>query len=266
MAVSESEKKEWNGFKLSKRLRAIVYMVPKGERICDVGCDHAHVPIWLIKNKVTESALAMDIIPGPLEKADKNLRLYGERGRVQLRQSDGLNEYQIGECGTLIITGMGGRIMEKILLREPEKTRSFDSLILQPQADYDLVRSAVRRLGFAVTREEFVLEDGKYYPVFRAERGEGQEHPSWDFPSGRRATAQMRQETEDLFGPLLLKNKDDTLLQFLLWQREVGLRVLTSIGERAEEEDEGKSRRRSVITEKVRHIDLALGCIYGGQN
>lgn len=264
MAVKE--KREWNGFKLSKRLRAIVYMVPEGGRICDVGCDHAHVPIWLIKNGIIESALAMDVIPGPLEKADRNLRLYGERGRVQLRQSDGLCEYRAGECRTLVIAGMGGRIMEKILLREPEKTKSFDSLVLQPQADYELVRSAVRELGFAITREIFVLEDGKYYPVFRAERGEGQEHPSWDFPSGRMATARMRQQTEDLFGPLLLKRKDDTLLQFLLWQREVGLRVLTSIGEPAEDEDESKSQRRAVITDKVRHMDLALGCIYGEQN
>lgn len=264
MAVTDT--KEWNGFKLSKRLDAIVHMVPDGGRICDVGCDHAHVPIWLIKNGVTSSALAMDVIPGPLEKAGENLALYGESGRITLRQSDGLNRYQAGECDTLVIAGMGGRIMEKILLREPEKTRSFDTLVLQPQADYERVRSAVRRLGFAITQERFVLEDGKYYPVFCAERGKRQEHPSWDFPSGRRATEEMRQETEDLFGPILLKNKDDVLLQFLLWQREVGLRVLTSIGEPVENEDEGKAQRRAFITGKVRHMDLALGCIYGGHN
>lgn len=258
--------REWNGFKLSRRLYAIVHMVPKGMRICDVGCDHAHVPIWLIKNGVIPSALAMDIIPGPLEKAGENLKQYDETGLVELRQSDGLDAYCCGECATLVIAGMGGRIMEKILLREPWKTKSFGSLVLQPQADYERVRFAVRRLGFAITREVFVLEDGKYYPVIRAERGERQQHPAWDFPAGKGSTEAMRQETEDLFGPILLKNKDATLEQFLLWQREVGLRVLTSIGEPQDGEDGARKERREAITDKVRHMDLALGCIYGGQS
>lgn len=255
----------WNGFKLSRRLTAIAGMIPEGIRICDVGCDHAHVPIWLVKNHIVPSALAMDIIPGPLQKARENLELYGETDTVEIRESDGLDAYCPGECGTLVIAGMGGRIMERILLRERDKTSSFENLVLQPQADYERVRRSVRELGFAITREVFVLEDGKYYPVFCAQKGREQLHPCWNSVPIQ-SSQDMRQETEDLFGPILLKDRDPVLLQFLLWQREVGLRVLSSIGERDRSEDPAKTARREAVSEKVRHMDLALGYMYGSKN
>ena len=154
---------------MSARLEAIVRLAGQGDTVCDVGCDHAHVPIRLLQTGCYRRAIGMDVIAGPLGKAAANLALYGMEDRVQLRLSDGLDACIAGEADTLIVTGMGGTLMEEILLRQPEKTASFRALVLGPQSDPEKVRSALRRLGFTITEEELIFEDGKYYPVIRSE-------------------------------------------------------------------------------------------------
>ena len=141
---------------LSERLKAIVELAGQGETLCDVGCDHAHVPIRLLQTGRYVRAIGMDVIEGPLGKAGGNLALYGLSDRVQLRKSDGLDAYLAGEAQTLVIAGMGGTLMEDILLREPEKTKSFSALVLGPQSDPDKVRAAVRKLGFMIEDERLV--------------------------------------------------------------------------------------------------------------
>ena len=108
----------------SKRLTAIAEMVNAagpGERknktgycLCDVGTDHAHIPIRLLMDGVIDRAIAMDVIEGPLEKARGNIELYGVCDKVILRISDGLDSYRPGEAQGLVIAGMGGRIMSRI--------------------------------------------------------------------------------------------------------------------------------------------------------
>ena len=154
---------------MSARLEAIVELAECGDTVCDVGCDHAHVPIRLIQTGCYRRAIGMDVIDGPLGKAAGNLALYQMEDRVELRLSDGLDAFVPGEADTLVITGMGGTLMEEILLRDPEKTGAISVLVLGPQSDPEKVRAALRRLGFAITREKLIFEDGKYYPVIRAE-------------------------------------------------------------------------------------------------
>lgn len=233
--------------RLSARLQAIVDMVTPGLVVCDVGCDHAHVPIWLLKEGRIPSALAMDVIPGPLVKAGENLALYGEEDRVVLRLSDGLDAYRPGEAQCLIVTGMGGKIIRDILMRHPERTKDFREMVLSPQADQWLVREALRDLGYCIDREALVLEDGKYYPVIHASTGV-QEHPLW--PSSLDRADAL--EAEDRFGPVLLKDRDPLLKVFLKWQLAINERILSSIegaglGERHRERHEAVSHTVHMI-------------------
>ena len=116
---------------LSKRLQTIV---TPGSRICDVGCDHAYLDIRLLQQETIPSALAMDVAPGPLSIAQQNLMLTGLSDRCETRLSDGLAGYKKGEAGTLVIAGMGGRLMASILSADPDKTESFRELILSLSA------------------------------------------------------------------------------------------------------------------------------------
>ncbi len=154
--------------KLSKRLTTLTEMVTPGNIVCDVGTDHAHVPIRLLQDGKIQAAVAMDVRPGPLDIAKENLELFGLSDKVSLRLSDGLAAYEIGEAQTLIIAGMGGLLMRNILAEEPEKTEDFVELILEPQSEYWAVRDYLMKNGFAIVYEDAVLEDGKSYPFIKA--------------------------------------------------------------------------------------------------
>ena len=52
---------------LSKRLQCIADYVRPGDRIIDVGTDHAYIPIWLLLNGIVEHAAATDIRSGPIK-------------------------------------------------------------------------------------------------------------------------------------------------------------------------------------------------------
>ena len=122
--------------------------------------------------------------------------------RVELRLSNGLDACRAGEADTLVVTGMGGTLMEEILLRYPDRTGSFRALVLGPQSDPDKVRAALRQLGAEIMDERLVYEDGKYYPVLRAEfrgkRGSTQEKAEADRPQ---VPPDSRQPADIAFSP-----------------------------------------------------------------
>ena len=120
---------------LSERLRAVASMVAPGVRVCDVGCDHGFVSIWLVECRISPCVLAMDVREGPLGAARKHVTERGLQSRIETRLSDGLHNYKIGEADSLICAGMGGRLMMRILGEEKAKTDSFRELILQPQSE-----------------------------------------------------------------------------------------------------------------------------------
>ena len=166
---------------LSKRLQAICDMVEPGSRICDVGCDHAHVDIRLLQEGTVTDVLAMDVAKGPLERARENLELTGLSDQCTLRLSDGLAAYEPGEADVMICAGMGGGLMRRILGAEPDKAASFREMILSPHTEIALVREWLRCNGFRIVREEFLEEEGKYYTVMKASPGPGDVvRPDWD--------------------------------------------------------------------------------------
>ena len=242
----ENREKYTSPVQLSGRLESIAELAGRGNTVCDVGCDHAHIPIRLLQTGAFARAIGMDVLDGPLGKAAGNLDLYGMADRVDLRLSDGLDAYEAGEADTVVITGMGGTLMREILLREPEKTRSIPALVLGPQSDPDKVRDALRGLGFVIEDERLIFEDGKYYPVLRAVSGgesaacrpkdpggAGEDPASGDlFPA--EIPDQIRREAEDLFGPVLLSRRDPLLKEFLTRRIAVLERIRGSVSEAAE--------------------------------
>lgn len=255
--MKESEQKLTGRISMSARLEAIVLLAGRGDTVCDVGCDHAHVPIRLLQTGCYRRAIGMDVIEGPLGKAAGNLALYGMEDRVELRLSNGLDACVPGEADTLVVTGMGGTLMEEILLREPAKTTAFSALVLGPQSDPEKVRAALRRMGFVITEEKLIFEDGKYYPVIRAESA--QEKPEMlsnhyssgispgipvmdSSPQANTAAmfaegipADIRLQAQDMFGPVLLGRKDPVLFEFLTRRTAVLEKILLSIRQAAQD-------------------------------
>lgn len=100
---------------LSLRLSAIAGLVTRGNRLVDVGCDHGYLPVSLYLDGKIPGAIAMDVRKGPLSRAQEHISQYGLDAYIETRLSDGLEALKPGEGDTLVIAGMGGPLMERIL-------------------------------------------------------------------------------------------------------------------------------------------------------
>ena len=81
---------------LSKRLQAIAGMVPTGSVPADIGTDHGYIPIFLVQKGTVSHALAMDVRPGPLERAREHIESCGLSEKITVRLSDGLDHLDPG--------------------------------------------------------------------------------------------------------------------------------------------------------------------------
>ena len=77
---------------LSTRLMAVAEMAAGAVRLADIGTDHGYVPIYLALYRNLEYAVAMDVNPGPLERAREHIRQYGLEEKIITRLSDGAAE------------------------------------------------------------------------------------------------------------------------------------------------------------------------------
>lgn len=228
---------------LSLRLSAIADLVTEGNRLVDVGCDHGYLPVYLIQQKKIPSAIAMDVRKGPLSRAQEHIRQYGLEEYIQTRLSDGLEGLKAGEGDTLVIAGMGGPLMERILTDGRSVRNSFSELILQPQSDIPHFRRFIQSEGWEITEEKMVEEDGKFYPMMRVVPGENV-HSSLklnvdSFPKNTSVKAASSENLhadewaempenpaaytlEEAFGKYLLQEKNPVLFHYL--QRESRIR------------------------------------------
>lgn len=229
---------------LSERMRAVAHMVTRGNTVCDVGCDHGFVSIYLVQQDISPRVLAMDLREGPLSAAREHVAAYGLEGRIETRLSDGLHKYDIGEADTLICAGMGGGLMRRILEKEREKTASFQELVLQPQSELEQFRRFLRESGYGILDEEMLKEDGKFYQIIRAVPGGGR-----DFSENLLLPDINEPELcklKDRYGPVLLQKRTSVFLSFLDREAAIYEEILAGL-KRQEPEDERRRERYAQV-------------------
>ncbi len=242
---------------LSGRMQAVADFVTKGNRVCDVGCDHGYVSIYLVQEQVSPCVLAMDVNKGPLLRAKEHVEQYQVEDYITLRLSDGLKEYNIGEADTLVCAGMGGRLLWEILSKEPDKTADFKELILQPQSEIGLFRKKLRENGYEIVAENMVLEDGKFYPMMKV-------IPPQSMSGNIKISGvidEEKQQLEDNFGPVLLREKHPVLLAYIAYEIAMKEEIAASLEEK--EENEKICLRKAELADRIALLKLAEKQIRG---
>lgn len=156
-------------FSLGARLSLCASMVRPGSRLADIGTDHAYLPVRLALQGCVESAVAADVRPGPLSRAEENIRKYGVESIVAARLSDGLDAVAPDEADDIVFAGMGGLLVSRIVLRTPWLKDPRKHLILQPMTSAEDLRRCLSEQGFAVLRERAACEDGHVYTAMLCE-------------------------------------------------------------------------------------------------
>ncbi len=223
---------------LSKRLQCVAALVTPGNRVADVGTDHGYLPIWLVEAGVCPGAIAADVRPGPLERAQVHIREHGLEEKIETRLGDGLASLAPGEADTLVLAGMGGPLMRQILVRGEPVARAARELILSPQSDLRAFRQFLYEADYTVTEERMLQEDGKYYTVMRAVPGHDPE--PWS-------------PAEFGYGRHLLRKQPPVLRVFLEKKRENCRQILRSLAR-----EEKPSSRREQMEERLRELEELL--------
>lgn len=151
------------GYSLPPRLSAIAQMVGTCDALADIGTDHAHLPVSMIRNGRCQRAFACDVNEGPLQRARDTVEKNGLTQTVELILSDGL--HQVPPCyDALVIAGMGGDLISRILYECPPVSSA--RLFLQPMTKPQVLRRFLFRHGYTILRERAVAEGEKSYVIF----------------------------------------------------------------------------------------------------
>lgn len=184
---------------LSNRLKIVADMVTKGNSVADIGTDHGYVPIYLIKNGVCPKAYAMDINEGPIRSAQKNVRAEGLEDKICVIQSDGMEKMTSSMADSVIIAGMGGELIIRIL-KDSKVNNTVKEFILSPHRDIDLVRKYALENNWHIEEEKMLKDAGKFYIVMKVKPGK--EEISYS-------------PVEYMYGRHLLKEKNPVLKEYL---------------------------------------------------
>ena len=218
---------------LSNRLLAAAGMVTKGNIVADIGCDHAYTSIYLCQAGIAPKVIAMDVNKGPLVGAKAHVEEAGLTEKIDIRLSDGLQRLVPDEADSVLLCGMGGLLMIKILSDYPEAVASLKELILQPQSEIGEVRRYLHKQGYEITKEHMLKEDGKFYVMMRAVKS--------DVPQA------YETECDYVYGKLLLEEKSPVLEEYLAREQRLRADVLSALD--GQESENAKARRESLNRE-----------------
>ncbi|MGN0518727.1 MAG: class I SAM-dependent methyltransferase [Acutalibacteraceae bacterium] len=152
-------------FKLDNRLALCAELVRNNARIADIGTDHAYLPIWLARTGRISHAIAADLRPEPLHSGKENIAKYHVENMIETRLSDGLTAINSDEVDDIIIAGMGGELIAKIIDAAPWIKENEKHLILQPMTKSEHLREYLYKNGFEIIKEKAVIADNKVYSV-----------------------------------------------------------------------------------------------------
>lgn len=195
--------------KINHRLTELATFIEDGSHIIDVGCDHALLDIYLVQNKKNIRAIASDAKEGPIKQAQENVKKYQLQKQITLKLGNGVEPIE-EDIDTVVISGMGGALMVGILKYQTHLLKSVKTIVLSPNSDVEFVRREIVKLGYMIDNEKLVLDHGFIYPIIRFVKGK--KHYS---------------KQEYLFGPILLREKDDLFIRYLTKQKEATIQLLS---------------------------------------
>ena len=156
---------------MNRRLEAIAGMVRDGKGLIDVGTDPGYLPASLAAAGYGGRLYAADINEGPLLAARRTAAEAGVSERIRFLLCDGLSLCPAEEIDTIVIAGMGGDLIVKILDEAEWCLDTRYHLILQPMTKAEVLRYWLIYNGFGI-QEEILAEDaGRLYQILSARYG-----------------------------------------------------------------------------------------------
>ena len=210
---------------MNLRLNTLAKMVDPGSRVADIGTDHAYLPIELVKNGKIDYAIASDVAEGPLENAKNDIAAAGLTEQIETRLGSGLETVtHADQIDTVVIAGMGGKLMTDILDRAWSKDAQFKTLVLEPNIGEAGVRNWLMMHNYKIISEKLIAEAGHTYELIKASLTEEKHEMT---------------EKEIFFGPFIVQEKNPVFYQKWEGQLTYYQRLLVNLN-KARKKDEDR--------------------------
>lgn len=220
---------------MNLRLNTLAKMVDPDSKVADIGTDHAYLPIELVKSGKIKFAIASDVAEGPLENAKNDIAEAGLSDQIETRLGNGLETItHQDQVDTVVIAGMGGKLMVDILNTAWSKDFQFKNLVLEPNIGEAGVRNWLMMHNYQIVDEKLIAEAGHTYELIKAKLTNSKHDLT---------------EKEIFFGPFILQEKNPVFYQKWQGQLLYNQKLLQNLN-KAKKKDEDR------INEVNHHIEL----------
>ena len=201
---------------VSSRLKTIAGLITKNKTVADIGTDHGYLPIYMAGEGMAGKIIACDLREKPLGRGRKNAEELLIADRIDFRLADGLDALSPGEADTVIICGMGGFAIIKILSKALEEGKVFSGtdFVLSPHTDRENLSRFLFEKGFKIEEEILLHEKAAYYILWKC-----------TFDGIKRSAP----DAVHAYGSLLVQRKDAALKDYFMREEELLLRVLKKL-------------------------------------
>lgn len=214
---------------LSNRLLEIAKFVSKDSIVADIGTDHGYIPVYLIQKNISKKVIASDISPGSLDKTIEYINQLHLNDRIFPRLGDGLEIVKPYEVDTVIIAGMGGVLISKILDDNKEICDTIEYFILQPMVASKELRKYLVSNGFMIVDESLAKEGRRFYEIILAKNGNDT----------------IKKDIYYEIGPKLIENNHPLLKEFIKHKIDEIESIITKLG--TEKTDNIRTRYKELI-------------------
>lgn len=199
---------------LDERLLKVSQYI-EGKVLCDIGSDHAHLPIYTLQNGFVERAICGEIVEGPYDASVKNVKNHGLTEKISVRLGDGLSILSDDDrVDTVTVCGMGGPLIASILNDGLSQLSMRPKLVLQANTYTYPVRQVLKDLNYKILDEDVVRDKHYFYEIIVANYDE----KTIDYT-----------ERELKFGPINLQRKSLSFREKLMRECEHQEMILEQI-------------------------------------
>lgn len=233
---------------ISKRLQFIATLINEKKLFADIGSDHAYLPCSICLKHKEARAIAGEVVQGPYNSAVETVRKYQLEDRIDVRLGSGLTVLnEEDEVSDIVIAGMGGTLISQILLADSEKLQRVERLIIQPNNNEQKVRETFLELGYVLTAEYILEENGLIYEILLAEQ--------IDLTNRIDPYNLADKEKQLLFGPFLSEEKSPVFKQ--KWNKELQ-KIKHTIKQMEQSEDELVHNKINKFKQKISWIEEVI--------
>ncbi|SEN05192.1 tRNA (adenine(22)-N(1))-methyltransferase [Lihuaxuella thermophila] len=236
-------------WQISQRLQTIAGYIPDHMRVADIGGDHAFLLLHVAKQGRLHKGIVGEVNRGPYENARDRVKQMGFSSLIDVRLGNGLSVIKPNEVDVVVIAGMGGSLITRILDEGRDRLESVKRLVLQPNIGASRVREWLMNHRFQIIDETIVEDAEILYEIIVAEPGNGDS-------AYRDGTLDIKMLLQ--IGPVLWQKKHPLLKKKLLEEWKGKQKILKQL-ERAVSE-EARSRKLEVEKE-IKEWEKVMACL-----